>query len=378
MWYIDCLLSPEHSLWVFTRVYQITMRRRSRRRTGPNKYVFLAGFGILLALLVYLFLFQGTLPSLSPAAYFPSPTPTSVPRNPLKKIVDNNLKGAQGTYAVVVKNMKNGQSFSYNQNRPYDTASLYKAWILASIYEKIEKGDLKEDTLLEADIAELNKEFNIPPELAEQTAGKTLYTVHDALQKMIAISDNYASLLLTHEVTYDGIDFFLLHYGMNNSHTGEGDETPSTTAADEARFYELLYTGKLANKENTKKMIELLKQNEFKTVIPKYIPVQVAHKTGVLDHVSHDAGIVFTKKGDYIIVLMSESGVPPAAEERMARISEDIYQYFMTLPDPSLPPNQLLTNIIKFVFYIFLAGLTILFMLLIIKKRKNNKEKIFI
>jgi beta-lactamase class A len=143
-----------------------------------------------------------------------------VPRNPLKKIVDNNLKGAQGTYAVVVKNMKNGQSFSYNQNRPYDTASLYKAWILASIYEKIEKGDLKEDTLLEADIAELNKEFNIPPELAEQTAGKTLYTVHDALQKMIAISDNYASLLLTHEVTYDGIDFFLLHYGMNNSHTG--------------------------------------------------------------------------------------------------------------------------------------------------------------
>jgi beta-lactamase class A len=315
-------------------------RRRNRRRNNSNRSVFLAGFGIILALVVYLVIFQGTLPSLSPSAYFPTPTPTQIPPNPLKPIVQNQLQDAKGTYAVVIKNMENGISYSYNEHKVFDSASLYKAWVMAVIYEKIEEGKLREDEVLEKDIAELNKEFGIPAEVAEQTAGTTKYTVNDALRKMISISDNYASLLLTDEVTYDGLDFFLIKYGLNESKTGQGEGVPQTSAHDAARFYELLYTGKLANKENTRKMIELLKTNEFKTIIPKYIPVEVSHKTGALDEFSHDAGIVFTPKTDYVIALLSESGVPPAAEERMARISENTYQYFQTLPDPEPPPKD--------------------------------------
>ena len=353
------------------------MRRRNRNKNKSSRYVIMAAFGIVLALLVYLFLFQGTLPSLSPSAYFPTPTPTKVPENPLKSIVADQLKGAQGTYAVEIQNLKkNTPTYFYNNHHVFDTASLYKAWVMAVIYEKIEKGDITEDTVLEADIAQLNKEFGIPPELAEQTSGTTSYTVADALKKMITISDNYASLLLTHEVTYDGLEFFLMKYKMNDSQTGQGEAVPSTSAYDVGLFYENLYNGKLANRENTKKMIELLKLNEFKTVIPKYIPVSVAHKTGALDDVSHDAGIVFTPKRDYVIVLMSESGVPPAAEERMARISESVYQYFQTLPEEQ-KPFKMPAIVTKIFFGSVVIVLCLLLFLYLRKRRRTVKPRIF-
>lgn len=353
------------------------MRRRNRNKPIGNKYLFLVTFGILLAFLVYLFMFHGSLSVLSPAAYFPTPTPTQVPPNPIQVMVDKQLQGSQGAYAVVVKNLKKTDpAYVYNEHHIFDTASMYKAWVMAVIYEKIEKGQLQEDSVLEADIAQLNKEFGIAPELAEQTSGTTSYTVSDALRKMITISDNYASLLLTHEVTYDGLEFFLMKYKMNDSHTGEGEAVPSTSAYDTALFYENLYRGKLANKEHTKKMIELLKQNEFKTVIPKYIPVPVAHKTGALDDVSHDAGIVFTPKHDYVIVLMSQSGVPPAAEERMARISESVYQYFQTLPEEQKPFK--LPAIIGKVLVGGVVLAVCLFLFLYLKKRKRTvRPRIF-
>lgn len=352
------------------------MRRRNRTRNKSNKSVFLAGFGIILALLVYLFIFQGTLPSLSPSAYIPTPTPTPIPQNPLKPIVQTQLKDAKGTYAVVIKNLENGIAYSYNEHDVFDSASLYKAWVMAVIYEKIEEGKLSEDEVLEKDIAALNREFGIPADLAEQTAGTTKYTVRDALRKMISISDNYASLLLTDEATYDGLDFFLMKHGLNESKTGQGEGVPQTSAYDAALFYELLYTGKLANKENTQKMIELLKTNEFKTVIPKYIPVEVAHKTGALDEYSHDAGIVFTPKTDYIIALLSESGVPPAAEERMARISENVYQYFQTLPDPEPPPKDY-SFLWKWVLGILGVGLVGWAGFNYWKKKRSEKNHIF-
>jgi beta-lactamase class A len=56
----------------------------------------------------------------------------------------------------------------------------------------------------------------------------------------------------------------------------------------------------------------------------------MAHKTGELGQVSHDGGIVYTEKGDYIIVVLSESTLPKGAEERIANISKDVYAYFMS------------------------------------------------
>jgi beta-lactamase class A len=78
--------------------------------------------------------------------------------------------------------------------------------------------------------------------------------------------------------------------------------------------------------------LTLLKAQKLNNKLPKELPKNtvIAHKTGELDMVSHDAGIVYAQNGNYIIVVMSETSLPVAANERIADISKGVYEYFIS------------------------------------------------
>lgn len=248
----------------------------------------------------------------------------------LSDVIQKVLEGATGTYGVVVKNLKNGDSFFLNEHKVYEPGSLYKVWIMAEAFREIQNGKLKEDETLSQDIAVLNQKFEIDPELAELKEGTISLSVRDALNQMITISHNYAALLLTERIKLINVDYFLKENGFNESIVGINGGSPQTTPYDISLFFEKLYKGELANKEYTDKMLSLLTEQTFNNKIPKYLPKNtvVAHKTGEIDYLSHDAGIVFGENGDYIIVVLSESDFPPGAEERIADISKAVFDYF--------------------------------------------------
>ncbi len=77
-------------------------------------------------------------------------------------------------------------------------------------------------------------------------------------------------------------------------------------------------------------MLEILKRQRINDRIPKYLPddLEVAHKTGELDGFKHDAGIVYTPKGDYLFIALSKSTSPAQAAERIALLSKEVYAYF--------------------------------------------------
>jgi beta-lactamase class A len=90
---------------------------------------------------------------------------------------------------------------------------------------------------------------------------------------------------------------------------------------------EKLYKGEFVG---SGEMLKLLKKQQINDRIPKYLPNQteVAHKTGELEGAKHDAGIVFSKKGDYIIVVMSQTDNETTAAEHEALFSRDVWNYF--------------------------------------------------
>ena len=118
--------------------------------------------------------------------------------------------------------------------------------------------------------------------------------------------------------------------GFKDSSVGGSGDSPKSTADDIALFFEKLYKGELANTQYTKEMLDLLKAQTLNDKLPKYLPkgTVVAHKTGEIDYLSHDGGIVYAPTGDYIIVVLSESSYPPGAEERIAQISKRVFDYF--------------------------------------------------
>lgn len=253
--------------------------------------------------------------------------PSSPASDSLEQAVEGALVETTGTYGVVIKNLKTGESYSSNEHRQFTSASLYKLWVMAAVFGQIQNGQLDENETLSEDVAVLNQKFDIASESAELTEGTVTLTVKDALEEMITLSDNYAALLLSERIRLSSVSNFLAENDFHESTLGE---PPITTASDIALFFEKLYQGELADTENTQKMLDLLKRQTLNNKLPKYLPAEVAmaHKTGEIEVFTHDAGIVYTNNGDYIIVVLSESDSPPDAEERIAGVSKAVYEYF--------------------------------------------------
>lgn len=245
----------------------------------------------------------------------------------LNDIVDKELEGTKGTYGIVIKNLKTGESYSKNSHQHFQSGSLYKLWIMATAVNQIENGELNQDEILSGEVSKLNELFNIDSDQAELTEGEVTLSVKQAMNQMITISHNYAALLLSEKIKLSKVRNFLKNHQLMESVVGE---PPTTTSNDIALFLGELYNGQLADKENTKQMIDILKRQTFNDKIPKYLPkdISIAHKTGEIGLFSHDAGIIFSKNGDYIIVILSESDNPSAANERIANISQKVFEYF--------------------------------------------------
>lgn len=258
---------------------------------------------------------------------FVSPLSSS---NSLTQVLENEVKTHNKTSGIIIKNLKYNDSYSYNKDRTFETASLYKVWIMATAYQLIGKGQLKENDILEQKIEVLNTKFRIASESAEKKDGTLTQSVGETLEKMITLSDNYSALLLSERVRLARVATFLKTYGFKKSKVGTDGSTPVTTAGDMALFFEKLYQGKLANTENTQKMLSLLKKQQLNNKIPHYLPdtIEVAHKTGELAPLAHDAGIVYLPKKEYIIVVLSENNNRKEAEENIAQISKIAYDYF--------------------------------------------------
>jgi beta-lactamase class A len=259
----------------------------------------------------------------------------SPPKPNLHQAILQALSGATGKYSVVVKDLKTlkaeKQESLYGE-KVYKAGSLYKLWIMAETFNQIRDGKFSEEESLSEDVDTLNKNFNIDSESAELTGGKITVTVKDALKQMIEISHNYAALLLTEKIKLSSVSEFLKTNGFKNSHVGD---LPTTTADDIALFLEKLYKGELNNAKYTQEMLSLLKAQQLNDKLPKYLPkgTVVAHKTGEIDYVSHDGGIVYTKDRNYIIVVLSDSNFPPGAQERIAQISKAVFNFFLSLPN---------------------------------------------
>lgn len=221
--------------------------------------------------------------------------------NPLADITEKYLINNDETYGVYIKNLKTGETYGYNQNLKFETASLYKLWIMGSVFEGLSKGKIK----------------------------NTLDN-QQAIESMITVSDNDSATVLIGEVGMSGIQKFLAEYGFLNS---DFQNTPTSTPSDIGLFFEKLYKGEIIDSTNSLSMMSVLERQKINDRLPKYIPsgVLIAHKTGELDNYKNDAGIVFTKKGDYIIVVMSKTNNPDIASEKIARYSEAVYNYFSSL-----------------------------------------------
>jgi beta-lactamase class A len=105
----------------------------------------------------------------------------------------------------------------------------------------------------------------------------------------------------------------------------------STTAKDLLVIMKAIAEGKAGTQEDCEKMIAILKDQKWNDMIPKYLPkdVEVAHKTGFITGLHHDAAIVYLPNGkSYVLVLLSKNLKDfDKGTDQLAKISKSIYDF---------------------------------------------------
>lgn len=253
----------------------------------------------------------------------------------LKSIIEADLKDKEGEYSVFVKSINNSaEEYAVNEENIFPAGSLYKLFLLAAAFQAIENGEITEDNQVTVSSGHLEEVLGFV-DFGYETLGddSVTYTVSELLERIATISDNYAAVMLAEKLGWDKVRAQVDKIGASKTVI---KDPISTTSKDVALFFEKLYLGKVVSPEASQKIIDLLSRSRLNDRIPARLPkgLKIAHKTGELSRIRHDAGIVFlpgkteNEIDPYIIVLMSNSlKYEDDGVETLAKLSEDIYNY---------------------------------------------------
>ena len=245
------------------------------------------------------------------------------------------LEQETGTFAVALKDPRTG--FDWRRNVcPMRSASLIKLFIMVEVFEQIETAQLLSDTVLSFTESDRVAGSGL---LQELPAG-TSRTVWELVELMITESDNIATNLLIDRLSMSAINARIRSLGCNDTvlrrrmmdfaAAAAGREN-TTSVTDVVHVLSLLHDGRCVNLEADSAMRAILGRQTDRCKIPFLLPAVTVcqNKTGELPGAEHDAGIVLTPQGSYILAIMSDALADSEQGCRaVALISRSIYDWY--------------------------------------------------
>lgn len=187
---------------------------------------------------------------------------------------------------------------AYNATTQFTTASTYKLFVAYSTLLRIESGKWKWTDKI--------------------TSTRNASVCFD---DMIKLSDNECAIAFLQKIGYRPITDEAHAIGATST-SFLGNDGIKSTAKDEALLLSLLHTGQILSKQSSRdKWIAAMKANVFRQGIPKGIPgATVADKVGFLDGLLHDAAIVYSPKGTYVLIILTNN----ASWANIAELAKEI------------------------------------------------------
>ena len=193
----------------------------------------------------------------------------------------------------VLINEQSGEVITTNESRIFTSASLYKLFLTYAILEQVDTGLLS---------------------LQDQMADGA--TIDDYLTSTITVSANEPAKELAHLIGWENIETFIHEQGFVSTsfnpyleydgiyYNGDLETTP----AEVAFLLERLLEGELLSEASTKYFLGLLGNQQLVYALNTGLSSDVtfAHKTGLLDDVSHDAGILSMDGQNYIVAVLTD------------------------------------------------------------------------
>lgn len=255
--------------------------------------------------------------------------------------------------AIVVHDVSSGRSLDINGDVEFHAASTMKVPVMFALFKEFESGKLKPTETLRLEnrfVSIVDKsEYSLDP---KEDSDSAVYTwigtevkLRDLAERMITHSSNLATNALIQRLDAVRITELTRKFGATKMMVRRGVEDDkafaaglnnTTTAHDLVALFLALNDGKVGNEASTKDMLSILEAQAFNDEIPAGLPkgTRVAHKTGSITAVMHDAGLVYPpRRAPYAIAILTRN-IPDenVARSLMADCSRLIWQWLRTAP----------------------------------------------
>ena len=218
--------------------------------------------------------------------------------------------------------------YARNPDEPIITASLYKLGVLAEAERRVESGELHYNDVIVIQPEDITEDGSFE-------AVGTEMTLDEALEAMITISDNGTAQALWHLLGGANIDTTLTSWGMPDFHVAF-DESEDNVATPRAigQFFTLLAKKQLISAAASDRMLTRLERQQINDRLPAGLPdnVVIAHKTGNLVGLTHDAGIIYTPSGPRVVVAMTWDAFDEEANAFIANVGALVYSTVLEPP----------------------------------------------
>ncbi len=235
--------------------------------------------------------------------------------------IGQKIDGFAGDVSLYAKNLQTGRSFGLRENEPVRTASTIKLAIMIECFFEAAERHLEW-----AEPVLLTPASKVPGSglLQEFSDGDKL-PLRDVLDLMIVMSDNTATNLILDRIGGNAVNARMAQLGFSqtrvmrkissgeqrsgvtdegrkpeNAKWGIGRSSPREMAA----LLEKIYRGELVSREASEQMLAVLKRQRDHNGLGRDMNgVTVANKSGALDHLRSDVGLIYSEPGPVAVAV---------------------------------------------------------------------------
>ena len=282
-----------------------------------------------------------------------SGTVSSMDRNrkSLKKTgdaIDSVIASTSGTFAVAFLDLRTGKTLFRNAGMEFHAASTMKTAVMVELFRQVRarKCSLTDSLLLKNSFKSIVDGSPFSLEISSDSDDSLYAKLGEKVQirtlvyEMITVSSNLATNLLIEKIGAGnvaatmkalGVPHIKVLRGVEDTKAFDAGLSNSTTARDMMRLMELIARGQAVSRSASRTMTDILLGQRFNELIPALLPpfVKIAHKTGSISGIQHDAGFIILPDGSkYVLVVLSkELKDTKAGKNAIAAISKILYDY---------------------------------------------------
>ena len=264
--------------------------------------------------------------------------------SPARAEVERLIRESGAEVGVAFRTLDGKDELFLNADLAMHAASTMKVAVMVELFRQARAGKLKLDDLLpvhnefrsvvDGSAYQLDVGDDSDAEVY-RNVGQTM-TLRRLCEAMITVSSNLATNLLieklgvenirrtVHKLRADGLE---VRRGVQDLKAFDAGMNNTTTARALLVLLERIARGKAVSRDASQEMVDILEQQKFNSEIPAGVPpgLRVAHKTGSITKIRHDAAIVYAERPYVLVVLVRGLADGKQSATLIAAISRVVY-----------------------------------------------------